>query len=369
MKFCTNCGTANPPDAQYCAKCGNSIATASKTGSPDRPKSTPPWKIAALAVAAVLLAGMAYFALFVADDLGSPDTVEAPAPDSDASEYAATRQLYSITEVNIRDRPTTKDSTIIGKLPRGSAVTGTLKMGTDGAGGWFELADGKGYIAEVNLVETQPPVLTKMLNDQSWTSDVAFDIWSLPDSGSSLVDRAGQGTKLTLSGLTGNDYIEVKLGKGGVGYIADGAAILARLGGKPVAMTFNPANCRFGGEIDAEFEKIGAKLRAQWAALEAKEYPDEEARNKAMSAVEGRSTYQPLQRSYAGLTVSAIGQHYESQSVYFAEPAAKVIEVFRAQGFRIARDGSFPSTELYAGISGTRGEGTQFGKSELGCGV
>ena len=88
-----------------------------------------------------------------------------------------------------------------------------------------------------------------------------------------------------------------------------------------------------------------------------------------MSAVEGRSTYQRLQRSYAGLTVTAIAQHYESQSVYFADPAAKVIEVFRAKGFRIARDGSFAATELYAGVSGTRGEGTAFGKSELGCGV
>ena len=58
-----------------------------------------------------------------------------------------------------------------------------------------------------------------------------------------------------------------------------------------------------------------------------------------------------------------------SISLYFADPAAKVMGVFRAKGFRISRDGQFPSTELYAGISATRGEGAAYGKSELGCGV
>lgn len=326
------------------------------------------WRLIGVGVLVFLLLAFLYFWLFVRDDLRSSD---APATEVENGEPidVATTQLFTMTEANIRDKATTVDSQIIGKIPRGSALSGTVKLGEDGTTEWLELAEGKGFVAVVNLSETEPPVLTKMLGDKAWTSDVALDIWSQPDSSSSLIDRTGEGTKLTLSGLTGNDYIEVKLGKGGVGYIAGGAAIISRLGGKPVTIAFNPASCRFGGDIDAEFEKIGAKLRAQWAALEAKEYPDEEARNKAMSAVEGRSTYQRLQRSYAGLTVTAIGQHYESQSVYFAEPAAKVIETFRAKGFRIGRDGSFPSTELYAGISGTRGEGAAFGKSELGCGV
>lgn len=326
------------------------------------------WRLIGAGAGVFLLVAFLYFWLFVRDDLGSGNTPAAEVENGEAVE-AATAQLYTMTEANIRDKATTVDSQIIGKMPRGSALSGTVKLGEDGTSEWLELAEGKGFVAVVNLSETEPPVLAKSLDDKVWAADTALDIWSQPDSGSSLVDRVGEGAKLTFAGLTDNDYIEVKLGKGGVGYIADGAAIIARMGGKPVSIAFNPANCRFGGEIDAEFDKIGAKLRAQWAALEAKEYPDEEARNRAMNAVEGRSTYQRLQRSYAGLTVTAIGQHYESQSVYFADPAAKVIEVFRDKGFRIARDGSFPSTELYAGISGTRGEGTAFGKSELGCGV
>ena len=326
------------------------------------------WRLIGTGTLAFLLLAFLYFWLFVRDDLGSS---EMPATEVETGEPidVVTTQLFTVTEVNIRDKATTVDSQIIGKMPRGSALSGTIKLGEDGTTEWLELAEGKGFVAVVNLSDTEPPVLAKTLDDKIWAADTALDIWSQPDSGSSLVDRVGEGTKLTLAGLTDNDYIEIKLSKGGVGYIADGAAIIARLGGKPVTIAFNPASCRFGGEIDAEFEKIGAKLRGQWAALEAKEYPDEEARNKAMSAIEGRSTYQRLQRSYAGLTVTAIGQHYELQSVYFAEPAAKVIEIFRVKGFRIGRDGSFPSTELYAGISGTRGEGASFGKSELGCGV
>jgi hypothetical protein len=202
-----------------------------------------------------------------------------------------------------------------------------------------------------------------------WTTDGPIDIWAQADTSSALVDRVSEGTKLTLSGLTANDFIEVKLRKGGIGYIANGAAVLARLGGKPINIDFNPQSCSFGGELGTEFAKIGARLRAQWQALEDKEFVDDGAREKALGAAEGKSSYVRLQRSFEGLSLTAIAQHYESQSLYFADPPAKVIEVFRAKGFRIGNDGTFPSTELYAGINATRGEGAAYGKTELGCGV
>ncbi len=325
------------------------------------------WQLVGAGAVVFLLLAFLYFWLFVRDDLGSGETPAAEVEQSEVAE-AATTQLFAMTEVNIRDKPTTVGSNIIGKMPRGSALSGAAKVGEDGTTEWLELSEGKGFVAVANLDDVKPPELLQPLGDKIWVTDTRVDIYG-PSTDNELIESAPPGTRLVLSGLIANGVLEVKLPDGRFGYILEGKEIVARLGGKPVLIAFNPANCRFGGEIDAEFEKIGAKLRAQWAALEAKEYPDEEARNRAMSAVEGRSTYQRLQRSYAGLTVTAIGQHYESQSVYFAEPAAKVIEVFRAKGFRIARDGSFPSTELYAGISGTRGEGTAFGKSELGCGV
>ena len=380
IKFCTACGAANKPGALFCAKCGSAMRVEEREiASPASPLLEPTevtepkrnelnWMWIGAGVLMLLLIALLYFFLFVRDDLGNSGE---PVPEAAKTEAvsAAPVQMFTMTEANIRDKATTVGSSIIGKMPRGSALSGVVKLGEDGVTDWMELAEGKGFVSTINLSETQPPVLTKMLGDKIWTVDTATEIWSQPDSNSSLIDRVSEGTKLTLAGLTGNDYIEIKLKNGGVGYIADGAAILARMGGKPVTISFNPANCRFGGEVDAEFEKIGAKLRAQWAALEAREYPDEAAREKAMAAVEGRSTYQRLQRSYEGLTITAIGQHHESQSVYFADPAAKVTEVFRAKGFRVGRDGTFASTELYAGISGTRGESATFGKSELGCGV
>ncbi len=379
VKFCTSCGTANTPDALFCAKCGNAmqraqpepvleVAVAPNPVITNEPvKQGLNWVWIGAGAAIVLLLALLYFLLFVRDDLGGDEP--ATQATTAAAVPVAAVQRFTMTEANIRDKATTVDSNIIGKMPRGSALSGVLKLGADVITELLELAEGKGFVAAVNLSETEPPVLTKMLGNKIWSTDVAVDIWSQPDSSSTLIDRASAGTKLTLAGLTANDYIEIKLKKGGVGYIAEGAAIIARMGGKPIMVSFNPANCRFGGEIDAQFEKMGAKLRAQWAALEAKEFPSDEARDKAMGAIEGRSTYERLQRSYEGLTITAIAQHYESQSVYFADPAAKVIEAFRAKGFRLGRDGSFPSTELYAGISGTRGEGTAFGKSELSCGV
>lgn len=391
VKFCTSCGAANTPDARYCAKCGNAVAAAATEAMPevvdqpaapreiaslpdveaglqDEPEPKRHWLVIVAVAGSLLLIGGLYYWLFLADDVGG---AQESGYSTGAEEGAAaeTKQFFVMTEANVRDRATTVGSTILGKMPRGSAVTGVVKLGEDGTSEWLELADGKGFIATVNLSEVEPPEIARALNDRIWTADGPIDIWAQADSASTLVDRVGEGTKLTLSGLTANDFIEVKLRQGGVGYIADGADILSRLGGKPIDIIFNPQTCVFGGELGAEFAKIGARLRAQWQELENREFPDEEARDKAYASAEGRSSFVKLPRSYKGLSLTAIAQHYESQSLYFADPPSKVIEVFRGQGFRIDANGNFASTELYAGISSTRGEGASYGKSELGCGV
>jgi hypothetical protein len=400
VKFCTSCGTANTPDAHYCAKCGTAMSPAvpetrdeepayseAPVAAPDtdtefiaepvspfeptyteEPKSGRNWPVIAAVVGSLLLIGGLYYWLFLADDI-SGETDSSYASGAGDGDKAEARQFYVMTEANIRDKATTVGSNILGKMPRGSAITGVVKLGEDGTSEWLELADGKGFVGMVNLGEAEPPEISKALNDKVWTADGPIDIWAQADTASTLVDRVSEGTKLTLSGLTANDFIEIKLRKGGVGYLAGGAAILARLGGKPISIAFNPQTCNFGGELGTEFAKIGARLRAQWQALEDKEFADDEARDKAFGAAEGKSTYVRLPRSFDGLSLTAIAQHYESQSLYFADPPAKVIEVFRSQGFRVANDGTFPATEIYAGISATRGEGAAYGKTELGCGV
>lgn len=399
VKFCTSCGSGNIPDARYCAKCGSAMmappaATPTFENTNPDPVATPVtdkldheplideapanlidvskpgrnWLILVAAFGSLLLIAGIYYWLFLADDFnGSSETAYSAGADS--SPLAEAKQFFAMTEANIRDKPTTAGSVILGKMPRGSAVTGTVKLGTDDRSEWLQLADGKGFIAMVNLAELAPPEIVKSLNDKIWTADAVVEIWSQADTSGPLLDRVSEGTKLTLAGLTANDFIEIKLRKGGVGYLAGGAAILARQGGKPISISFDPQTCNFGGELGAEFAKMGAKSRALWQELEAREYPDEDAREKAYAEVEGKSTYLKLTRSFDGLSITAIAQHYESQSIYFADAPAKVIEVFRNNGFRIGRDGTFPSTELYAGISATRGEGAAYGKTELGCGV
>jgi hypothetical protein len=318
-------------------------------------------------VVGVLALGALYFWLFIADDLQR--SADIPATEAPEGVRPDAQIFFALTDANIRDKSTTTGSNILGKLPRGSQVTGTVKPGSGDSLEWLELSDGNGFVALVNLSQYKPPVLARSLGDQIWVADGLIDVWATPLPDSILLDRVRDGTKLTLSGVTADNFLEVKLAGGRYGYLADAASILARLGGRPVAIDFNPQTCAFAGEIGAEFAKIGAQLQDQWRALESKEFADEAARDKAFARAEGISTYVRLRRSFEGLSLTGLGQHYESQALYFDDPPAKVIEVFRAQGFNIERDGLFQSTELYAGITATRGESAGYGKTELGCGV
>jgi zinc-ribbon domain len=414
-KFCISCGAALNEGARFCGECGAPVpsgngatpgtepeivaipeaeppANAAPPPSPmvyeppvasppptppieqeignesyspiDEPeKSGPNWLLIGGGAGIVLLL-LLYYLLFLRDDMATSleDRVK-PAAQTKAEE-AQLVQLYAMTEANIRDAATAQGSTILGKLARGAAVSGTVIMGEDGTSEWLELPDGKGFVATVNLAETQPPQITKQLGDKKWTADKFIEIWSQPDSGGTLVDRVAAGTVLTLAGLTANDYIEIKLKKGGVG-----ARIIALANGKPIAIAFDSESCSFGPEIDGMFSTMGDRLRAQYKALENKDYPTEEAREKALGAIEGKSSFQKLQRTYEGLTVTAIAQHYESQSVYFAEGPAQVIAALKGKGYKIGADGNFPSTDLYAGVGATAGEGRAYGKTDLGCGV
>lgn len=392
-KFCNQCGATLHDGARFCGECGAPVPSdtiapaapppaASTASSPAADEDIPVY-VEAEGDAAVakkpnwLLIGggvlilallLAYYMIFLRDDAsgGLEDRVSGNA---EQVEEAQSKAYFAVADANIRDKATTEGTKILGKVARGNSVTGKAILGEDGTSNWLELDDGAGFVALVNLSETEPPEIVKPLGDKNWVADSAIEIWSQPDTTSNLVDRVAAGTTLTLFGLTANDFIEVKLKKGGVGYIADGAKIAERANGKPIALAFNANSCSFGPEIDALFSKMGDRIRANYKTLENKDYPNEEARAKALVAVEGRSTFDKLQRSYEGLTVTAIAQHYESQSVYFAEPAAKVIEVFRTKGYKVGRDGSIPSNDLYAGIGNATGEGARYGKSDLSCGV
>ena len=365
-QVCASCGATSANGAAFCASCGCALKPKI---APKSPKATASrqWSMPFSAVAILLAVAALYFWLFIADDLKRGSDM--PATEAGEASNPEAQIFFAMTDANLRDKPTINGSAILGKLPRGSQVTGIIQPGSGVDGGWLELSDGNGFVALVNLSQIQPPVLVKSLNDQPWVADGFIDVWATTLSDSNLLDRLREGAQVTLVGTTADNFIEVKLADGRYGYLADAPSILARIGGKAIAIGFNPQTCAFSGEIGAEFAKIGGQLRAQWQALEAKEFASESARQKAYAAVEGKSKYLRLRRSFEGLSVTGLAQHYESQSLYFDDAPAKVIEVFRAQGFAIGRDGLFTGTDLYAGIAATRGEGAAYGKTELGCGV
>jgi hypothetical protein len=399
-KFCISCGAALNDGARFCGSCGAPVpetvdGVAVEPALPPPPRYVPETTPVVLAEpvyeytepeaiepertgpnwlligggAAILLLLLLYYLIFIRDDVSSS---QAPATTEkiEAKEVAGA-QYYAVADANIRDKATTVGTNITGKLLRGTAASGTVITGEDGTTQWLELVEGKGFIAMSNLSETEPPQITKPLGYKIWLADKPIDIWAQPDASAPILDRVAAGTPLTLFGLTANDYIEIKLKKGGVGYIADGARIadLASAKGKPIAISFNPSSCNFGGELEVEFGKLAAKSRAAYEALDNKDYPSDEAREKALGSVEGKSYFQRLERSYNGLSVTAIAQHYESQSIYFADPPDKVIAAFKAAGHKIGRDGQFPTGDLYAGIGATAGQGRSYGKSDLSCGV
>lgn len=412
-KFCIHCGTSLNASARFCGACGAAVengdnlppppensATASVqpaaaietpqalpiSASPEEPfaqsaneeaigndeasdSKRPNWLLIGGGIAILLLL-LSYYLIFIRDDVGSQAIKEPVAASGKAEDDTAEiKQYYIVAEANIRDKATTQGSAIIGKMPRGTAVSGKMALGEDGTSDWLELEDGKGFIGAVNLSETQPPQIAKALNDKVWTTDKAIEVWSQPDTSAPIVDRLAAGTQVKLFGLTANDYIEIKLKRGGVGYLAGGARILSLANGKPIALAFNPNSCSFGPEIDAMFTAMGDRIRTKYKELENRDYASEDERNRALTASEGKSTFEKLQRSYEGLTVVGIAQHYESNSVYFAEPAAQVIALLRSKGYKIGKNGQIPSVDYAAGVGATSGEWKAYGATDLSCGV
>lgn len=377
-RFCSSCGAALRETARFCGECGIPVSDEHVEGDPETvigaeaaivaAKKGSNWLLIG-GSAAILLLLLLYYWIFIRDDVV---TVATPAPTEKIAAKEVVETFYfAVADANIRDKPTTLGTTITGKQIRGTSAPGVIITGVDGTTPWLELAEGKGFIAMSNLSETEPPKIAKPLGDKIWVSDRAMDILAQPNASAPVLDRIAAATPITLFGLTGNDFIEIKLKKGGVGYIAQGARIaaLASAKGKPIAISFNPASCNFSGELGSEFAKLTAKSRAAYLAIDKTDFPTTEARDTALVGFEGKSYFQRLERSFNGLSITGVAQHYESQSLYFADSPDKVLAVFRAVGFKIGRDGQFANTEIYAGIGATGGQGRSYGKTDLSCGV
>ncbi len=330
--------------------------------------------LAGLAIIAIAGLGSAYYFGFMRTgpaDAGAGTAVSAVTQDIIAPEV---KQFYAATQARLRDRPTITDSSVTGKLLRGDAVSGVIVNGASAGELWLKLAEDKGFVNLVNLTETPAPALQKKFGQKIIELPGAAKLLKSPARNGEITERLRQGTSVTVSGITDNGYLEVIRKTGGVGYIAGGVEIIADLE-KPdlppaIAIKIDANGCAAGPEIDAVFKQIQNRQAAGLRAVEEAKYPNDDARDAAIARYrqrnEGKTVTVPLNRSFRGLTVTGVGVHPESQSVYFSETPEQVRQVFRGAGYRVGRDGKLPSREIYASIDAGN---SRLGKTDMGCGV
>ncbi|NJM50082.1 MAG: zinc-ribbon domain-containing protein [Sphingomonadales bacterium] len=330
----------------------------------------------AIGAGVILVLAALYYVLFLADDFGGRNGGTPTAEVEKEAPLPVTSKIYyANSAANIRDAASVEGSTVTGKLKRGDEAKGKLIESEEGGERWLELDDGRGFVNLINLTENAMPALKSDLGRKVITLAGNAELWNAPADDATIVDRLSKGLSVTVSGITQNDYLEIILKKGGVGYIADGEAVLAAAEkaamGPPIAIKLDPQGCAAGPEIKALFDQLYARQAAKRKAIEDADYPNDAARDAALTKyeteTEGRSDFLKVRRNFKGLTVTGIAQHYESQSVYFAESPEIVRELFRSLGVKVGDDGQLPSRDIYAGIDPSRNP--DYGKTDMGCGV
>lgn len=128
---------------------------------------------------------------------------------------------------------------------------------------------------------------------------------------------------------------------------------------QPFDLTISNTACFNGSSIDPYIQRAIAQRVAA------------ERRGKAG---EGVSFYERIpSRAWRGLTVTAIGLHYERTSIYFREPATTVAATLRRNGVNIDANNRIPilndeAVEVQI-LRPTPRASRTYGASEVNCGV
>jgi len=245
QKFCLQCASQLKPDARFCTGCGASVDAVSpasgdvvredgevSAGDRDdgdyRPRRP---RIVKIAVVVALIAALAvggYFGWSAWSSRHNPDSALVAGAVPAIESPGLQREMYAIADANVRDKPTGTGSKAVSKLMRGTKISGVMVVGADNETSWFKLTDGSGFVWAVNLSYTEPPVLSRILNSQWHPQMNGIDIRAQPDATSAILDIANIGHIFTVVGLTQNNFAEVKLDKGGVGYVSADMVNLAQ---------------------------------------------------------------------------------------------------------------------------------------------
>lgn len=197
-----------------------------------------PWLVGAAALVAVALAAYGFLndgpSLQPLDDKTlAEQSSEAAATAEEPTIIKPAESLYISADANVRDKPTISGTKIVGKLTRGTAVTGDVVAGNQGQR-WLRLTGKEHYISLVNLSETPMPALASMSNsDMAIVNRCPMQTW--PTAESPVKVTLKPGNKVKLIGLTGNGYAEFSLPQGGVGYVPrEGQPCLAGADAEPI---------------------------------------------------------------------------------------------------------------------------------------
>jgi hypothetical protein len=127
----------------------------------------------------------------------------------------------------------------------------------------------------------------------------------------------------------------------------------------PIDFTISNKACFNGNGIDTYIQRaIAQRVRAA----------------RRGDAGELASFYEAVpSRPWHGLTVTGVGLHYESTSVYFREPVPTVRRILRKDGVRIDANDFIPMASEEAVevqlLRATTDESRRYGASEVNCGV
>lgn len=130
----------------------------------------------------------------------------------------------------------------------------------------------------------------------------------------------------------------------------------------PIRIAISNQNCQWGDDLQPYFDRSIAAREAL------------AARSPDGIAPEDSSSFITVpNRSWNGLTVTAVAVHWESAAVYFREPVAEVRRVLRANGIEVRDTGEMPIRNEEAveaqGLDATNPEDRRYGASGITCGI
>ncbi len=180
-------------------------------------------KWVALAIAALVAAVVGSWFLFAGPKINgvSGNAVIATTEEPEGT----AKRFYASRDAKVRNKPTANGSIVLREIRRGEAVSGHVFQGVDATSDWLKLDGQEEYVSLANLVETQPlPLIESIKRTISAPADI--ELRNQPDDQAGVVISVKARQPIDVVGRLANEWIEVALPKGGVGYFRDSDGML-----------------------------------------------------------------------------------------------------------------------------------------------